>query len=72
MPCFIVEEIIMTKPIRANEVASKPTAALELAINQLLSAIGGLEYGSIELTFHQGKLVQLEKREKTRLTKNDD
>lgn len=28
--------------------------------------IGRLDFGTVELTFHQGQLVQLEKREKVR------
>ncbi|MCC5827322.1 YezD family protein [Alkalimonas sp.] len=31
--------------------------------------VGRIEYGSIELIFHHGKLVQLEKNEKIRLDK---
>lgn len=42
-------------------------------LNQLLEKLEGLvgrvEFGSIELVFHQGKLVQLEKNEKLRLEK---
>jgi len=29
--------------------------------------VGPLHYGTVELTFHQGKLVQLEKKEKLRV-----
>ncbi len=42
-------------------------------LNQLLATleklVGRVEFGSIELVFHQGKLVQLEKNEKLRLDK---
>lgn len=42
-------------------------------LNQLLDKLeklmGRVEFGSIELVFHQGKLVQLEKNEKLRLDK---
>ncbi len=42
-------------------------------LNQLLDKleklVGRVEFGSIELVFHQGKLVQLEKNEKLRLDK---
>ncbi|WP_337843460.1 YezD family protein [Rheinheimera sp.] len=42
-------------------------------LNQLLDKlerlVGKVEFGSIELVFHQGKLVQLEKNEKLRLDK---
>lgn len=33
----------------------------------LRQLVGPLHYGTVELTFHQGKLVQLEKKEKLRL-----
>ncbi|MBV6307231.1 YezD family protein [Candidimonas humi] len=36
-----------------------------LALLQQL--VGPLHYGTVELTFHQGKLVQLEKKEKLRV-----
>ncbi|MDX3773049.1 YezD family protein [Chromatiaceae bacterium AAb-1] len=43
------------------------------ALPQLLTSIeqlfGRVEFGSIELIFHHGKLVQLEKKEKLRLEK---
>lgn len=29
--------------------------------------VGPLHYGTVELTFHQGRLVQLEKKEKLRV-----
>ncbi|SEA60542.1 YezD family protein [Alkalimonas amylolytica] len=40
----------------------------ELA-NRIEQLVGRIEYGSIELVFHHGKLVQLEKIEKIRLDK---
>lgn len=32
--------------------------------------VGHIEFGSVELIFHHGKLVQLEKKEKIRLDKS--
>ena len=50
-----------------NSISTRPhVSQLESAISALLKLIGPVEYGSIELTFHQGRIVQLEKREKTR------
>ena len=46
----------------------QPSKQLESAVDALLKAVGPLGYGSIELTFHQGRIVQIEKREKTRLS----
>lgn len=34
--------------------------------------VGTLDFGTIELTFHQGQLVQVEKREKRRFGKSSD
>jgi hypothetical protein len=36
-------------------------------VEALHRALGALPFGTIELTFHGGKLVQIEKREKLRL-----
>lgn len=36
-------------------------------INSLEKLLGRIEFGTVELTFHHGKLVQLEKKEKIRL-----
>ena len=38
-------------------------------LDKLERLVGKVEFGSIELVFHQGKLVQLEKTEKLRLDK---
>ncbi len=35
------------------------------------SLVGKLDFGTVELTFHQGQIVQLEKREKVRFEKSD-
>jgi hypothetical protein len=53
--------------VRDKNPVSGATPQLQAAIDSLLKAVGPLEFGSIELTFHQGRLVQFEKREKTRL-----
>lgn len=36
-------------------------------VNNLEQLLGAIEFGTVELTFHHGKLVQLEKKEKIRL-----
>ncbi len=48
----------------------KDPAVLEELVQLLRQVVGPLEFGSIELIFHQGKLVQLEKHEKVRFEKN--
>jgi hypothetical protein len=35
---------------------------------QILQAIKGLRYGSIEITVHDSKVVQIERKEKIRFT----
>lgn len=47
----------------------KDPVALDELIRLLRSLIGHVEFGSIELIFHNGKLVQLEKSEKIRFDK---
>jgi hypothetical protein len=58
---------VSTRDKSINGAAGKPSQELETAIDNLLRVVGRPEFGSIELTFHQGRLVQFEKREKTRL-----
>jgi hypothetical protein len=37
------------------------------AEQQILRAIAGIDYGSVEITIHDGRVVQIECREKIRL-----
>ena len=37
-------------------------------VQELLSAISSLRFGSIEITVHEGRVTQIEKREKVRFT----
>jgi len=46
-----------------------PKDILNQLLDKLELLVGRVEFGSIELVFHQGKLVQLEKNEKVRLDK---
>lgn len=49
--------------------AEKQDSTLEIirVINELLNGSG---YGSIEITLHEGRITQIEKREKFRFTKD--
>ena len=38
-----------------------------LPAQEILSAIAGIQYGSVEVTIHEGRVVQIECREKIRL-----
>ncbi len=44
-----------------------PAAAGEGLAQQVLRAVRGLRYGSVEITIHDGEVVQIERREKVRL-----
>jgi hypothetical protein len=57
--------------LRRKEMAAKEVSAdlLNQLLDKLEKLMGRVEFGSIELVFHQGKLVQLEKNEKLRLDK---
>jgi hypothetical protein len=57
--------------LRRKEMAAKEISAdlLNQLLDKLEKLMGRVEFGSIELVFHQGKLVQLEKNEKLRLDK---
>jgi hypothetical protein len=37
------------------------------AIRLILAALDGLRYGSLEIVVHDGRIVQVERREKTRV-----
>lgn len=37
-------------------------------VHELLSAINSLRFGSVEITVHEGRVTQIEKREKVRFT----
>ena len=37
-------------------------------VQELVSAISSLRFGSIEITVHEGRVTQIEKREKVRFT----
>ncbi|HYV85934.1 MAG TPA: YezD family protein [Patescibacteria group bacterium] len=44
-----------------------PAAAGDGLAQQILRAVRGLRYGSVEITIHDGEVVQIERREKVRL-----
>ncbi len=49
----------------STETANKQNSSL---IQALLSAINSLRFGSVEITVHEGRVTQIEKREKVRFT----
>ncbi|MGE6315562.1 DUF2292 domain-containing protein [Shewanella sp. SACH] len=40
---------------------------IPILVSSIEKLLGRIEFGTVELTFHHGKLVQLEKKEKIRL-----
>ena len=47
---------------------SNPDA--QLAAKTILGALRGLRFGSVEITVHDGRIVQIERKEKLRLNLN--
>lgn len=47
------------------ETSNKHNSSL---VKELLSAINSLRFGSVEITIHEGRVTQIEKREKVRFT----
>ena len=46
---------------------SPPAPDSEEAAHRILTALRGLRFGSVEITVHEGRIVQIERREKLRL-----
>jgi len=40
---------------------------LKLLAEQVLPAVAGIRFGSVELVIHEGRVVQIERRERLRL-----
>ena len=51
---------------------SSPAAApgVEAGTNAVINALRGLRYGSVEVVVHNGRIVQIERREKVRVEPN--
>lgn len=47
--------------------ASDPKALLEYSIDKVRDALNGLRFGSVSLTVHEGRVVQIDVTEKRRL-----
>lgn len=48
---------------------NKTTQAMtQQALHEIERAIQGIQFGSIEITLHEGRVTQIERREKFRLT----
>lgn len=49
----------------SHSIGKLPTQSAE-TLQQIITALTGLEYGSVEITLHQGRIVQIERRERMR------
>ena len=55
-------------PHRAAETPSRDGVRLSTEVaREILAAINGLSYGSVEVTVHESRVVQIERRERARL-----
>jgi hypothetical protein len=59
MDAFIAEHSTMTN-------LKQPTLT-EQETKKVLDAVRGLRFGSVEITVHEGRIVQVERKEKIRL-----
>jgi hypothetical protein len=56
----------MSDSLSASKVAASEGPS-SLPEQEILRAIAGIQYGSVEVTIHDGRIVQIECREKIRL-----
>jgi len=49
-----------TLQIRRPEPAVQQTAALDQAVEAVAKAVGALNYGAVQLTIHDGRVVQMD------------
>ena len=54
---------------REDNSQSRDIAIAELVRNRILAALDGIRYGAVEIIIHDGKVVQIERRERLRLEK---
>jgi hypothetical protein len=47
--------------------AIEPNETLEMAMAEILRSIKNVRFGSIEITIHDSRVVQIERKEKVRL-----
>jgi hypothetical protein len=53
---------------RPESVIEKQDEMLENAMGEILRSIKAVRYGSIEVTIHDSRVVQIERKEKVRFT----
>jgi hypothetical protein len=55
-----------TVPMSANAGLDNPIPLPPALLRELLEALRSIRYGTVELVIHDGRVVQLERREKVR------
>jgi len=45
---------------------SKPLELDEVWLNRIIASVNGLEYGTVQITVHDGKIVQIDRTERKR------
>ena len=50
-----------------NKRKTGDTEVLNALAEQVLHAVAGIRFGSVELVIHEGRVVQIERRERVRL-----
>jgi hypothetical protein len=58
--------------VHANDEAARGAHDLVAVERRILQAVRSLEYGSIEIVVHEGRVVQIERREKVRFDTRAD
>jgi hypothetical protein len=56
----------LTVPMSGNGVQEGPLPLPPALLRELLEALRSIRYGTVELVIHDGRVVQLERREKVR------
>ena len=52
-----------------NRVVRDVAALPEIVRSKILEAIAGIRFGAVEIVIHEGKIVQIERKERLRLEK---
>lgn len=54
-----------------SKTSNQSPRVADVTAHDVKAALTGLEFGSVVVTVHHGRIVQIERREKMRLDKND-
>ena len=65
-PLFLKQKT--TQKIDIEEECMADANEMEQAVEAIRKALSNLKFGSIEITVHDGKIVQIERKEKVRLS----